>query len=493
MSERQLEELRARSAELCEDFDRAVAECQEINERYGKGNQDQWPIGQRTRHENLSRRANKLKDDIGDIADQIERIERVHQTVRSASRDGGRGLERDGGPTLLTRSHSGPWDGLDASLRGDTPTGLRTRALDAVEVIPDVPTDSRRTAANLIDADPDGGVAQWVLASADPAYLRAFGAVARDPNRGHLMWSAEEQEAFRRAEYYSRAMNEGSGSAGSYLVPFALDPNVIITNTGVQSTMRQIARTVQVASNAWHGVSSAGVSAEWKAEAAEAAAANPTLAQPSIPVFLADAYVEYSIELEGDTNIASQLGTLFADAKANLEEAAFVTGNGTSQPKGIVTALVAASKTVNTGTNDTFAVGDLYSLKAALPPRYRQRASWLAAEEIYDKARQFATGTGPQSAFWADLGMGTPPQLLGKPAYISSGMDGTIDASANNYLLAYGQFDQYVVVDRLGSQVELVPHVVGTNRRPLGVRGAFFYWRVGADVVNADAFRLLNA
>ena len=38
----------------------------------------------------------------------------------------------------------------------------------------------------------------------------------------------------------------------------------------------------------------------------------------------------------------------------------------------------------------------------------------------------------------------------------------------------------YKIVDRLGMQAELVPHMLGSNRLPLGVRGLYCYWRTGA-------------
>ncbi len=41
--------------------------------------------------------------------------------------------------------------------------------------------------------------------------------------------------------------------------------------------------------------------------------------------------------------------------------------------------------------------------------------------------------------------------------------------------------------------VELVPHLVGANRRPTGQRGLLAYWRVGAGLINPAAVRLLNA
>jgi len=59
-------------------------------------------------------------------------------------------------------------------------------------------------------------------------------------------------------------------------------------------------------------------------------------------------------------------------------------------------------------------------------------------------------------------------------------------------VLLYGDFENYVIADRIGMTVEFIPHLVGTNRRPTGQRGWYAYYRVGADVVNVDGFRLLK-
>jgi HK97 family phage major capsid protein len=84
--------------------------------------------------------------------------------------------------------------------------------------------------------------------------------------------------------------------------------------------------------------------------------------------------------------------------------------------------------------------------------------------------------------------------LLGRNMYENSNMDGTFDAAAtaNNYLLLYGDFQQFVIVDRIGSTIELVPHLFGANRRPTGQRGALLWFRTGSNVVVPQAFRLLS-
>ena len=59
----------------------------------------------------------------------------------------------------------------------------------------------------------------------------------------------------------------------------------------------------------------------------------------------------------------------------------------------------------------------------------------------------------------------------------------------NNYPLIYGDFSQFVLVDRIGSTVEIVSHLFGSNRRPTGQRGALLWFRTGSAVVVPQAFR----
>jgi HK97 family phage major capsid protein len=70
-------------------------------------------------------------------------------------------------------------------------------------------------------------------------------------------------------------------------------------------------------------------------------------------------------------------------------------------------------------------------------------------------------------------------------------MDNTIGAGKN--LLIYGDFSNFVVTQRVGATVELIPHLFGANRRPTGQRGLYMWARYGSDSINDSAFRLLQA
>ncbi len=50
----------------------------------------------------------------------------------------------------------------------------------------------------------------------------------------------------------------------------------------------------------------------------------------------------------------------------------------------------------------------------------------------------------------------------------------------------------YRIIDRVGLSVELVPHLLGSNRRPTGQRGLYCYGRTGGGVIVPDALRVLK-
>ena len=82
--------------------------------------------------------------------------------------------------------------------------------------------------------------------------------------------------------------------------------------------------------------------------------------------------------------------------------------------------------------------------------------------------------------------------FAGLPAYESSAMVAT--TTTGSKIVVGGDFERgYVIVDRIGLQIELVPHLFdATTAMPTGQRGLYAYWRVGAEVVNQNALRYLE-
>jgi predicted phage gp36 major capsid-like protein len=45
---------------------------------------------------------------------------------------------------------------------------------------------------------------------------------------------------------------------------------------------------------------------------------------------------------------------------------------------------------------------------------------------------------------------------------------------------------------RIGMNIEIVSHHMGSNQRPLGQRGIYAMWRNASTVLDANAFRVLS-
>ena len=445
--------------------------------------------------------------EVDDHRRQLERtaaLERVRSAVKTTERapsalrvergtpSGDAGYDAD--PILNPDSvdekrFRNPWDlsGVNtwSRSREEVAGELRSRALCAVEKMRGANDGIRSVATDILERwdDEHGTIARMCLATSSPEYLRAWSKMAR--GLSHMI-VPEEQRALERAMSLT-------DTAGGYLVPFQLDPTIILTSDGSKSDIRRAARTVVATGDIWHGVSAGEVSWRWAAEGSEAGDNSPTFGQPTVPVHKADGFVPISIEaLQDEANVTAEVGRLLAAGKDTLEAAAFATGSGSGQPTGLVTALAGTSSEVEPTTAETFAAADIYKMEESLPAKYRSMASWVANKRIYNLVRQFDTQGGAQ--MWERIGNSQPNELLGYPALEAEDMDGTFDdtATADNYLMVFGDLSNYVIADRIGMTVEFLPHLVGTNRRPTGQRGWYAWYRVGADSVNDAGMRLLN-
>jgi HK97 family phage major capsid protein len=391
--------------------------------------------------------------------------------------------------SIESKRFRNPWDlsemrtlGRD---RGEVSSEMRARALSAIEKMQGTSDKVRAAATSIIEAfdDSESTLSRMCLATSSPEYMRAWVKVMRGRQNG---LTQEEQAALTRAMSLTDA-------SGGVLVPFQMDPTVIITSAGSRNDIRQIARQVVATGDVWNGVSSGAASWSWDAEGAQVSDDTTTFVQPSITNHKGAGFIPISIEaLQDEANVTTEVARILAFGKDTLEAAAFVTGTGVGQPTGIITALVASSPSViqTSTTTDTFAVADIFKVDGALPARHRRNASWLANRKTYNLVRQFDTNGG--AALWERLGADVPPQLLGRGAFESEDMDGVISAGSENYMLAYGDMQSYVITDRIGFQVEQIPHLFGANNRPTGSRGWYAYYRTGADSVDDSSMVLLN-
>jgi HK97 family phage major capsid protein/HK97 family phage prohead protease len=328
--------------------------------------------------------------------------------------------------------------------------------------------------------DERGTLARRILVTGSPLYDRAFGKMLARQSVNGL--TAEE----------SRALSLGTDTAGGFAVPFQLDPTVILTSNGVVNPLRAISRVETITGKEWDGVTSAGVTVSRGTEAQEVGTADPALAQPTVRTTRVQGWVPFSVELDLTWSaLRTQMTNLLQDAKDVEEATAFTTGNGTApNPNGVVSTLGTASR-VQTAGSGALAAGDIYLLENAMAPRFIANSSIVASKTIYNKFRALfqAQASAAGDPFARPSGsMGA--QFNGYPKYELSTMATTTGTA--DLVMLQGDFQQFLIVDRVGMGIELVPHLLGASRRPTGERGLVAIWFNNSKILVDNAFRILQ-
>lgn len=292
------------------------------------------------------------------------------------------------------------------------------------------------------------------------------------------------------------AIAVGTNTAGGYLVPTHLDPTLILTNAGAKDVVRTISRVVTLTggANKWNGVTTAGSTASWDAELTEVSDDTPPIAPVQIPVFAAKSLIQASIEsFEDISGLAGDVQMLLADSRVRLEAAAHMTGNGTTAPCGIFTALDAnVAVEISLTTGSTFTRADLAAVANALGDRWTDGSEWLMHPAMLERIAALGTALG--ASYSTDMTQRPTDQLLGYPVRRSFTAPNVFQTTTVDNLLVFGDFSNFVIVDKPGStSIEFIPHLFNTsNNLPDGRRAWYMHFRNGSDSVNDLAFRLLQ-
>jgi HK97 family phage major capsid protein len=473
-----------------EEMKARLAEAQEALRSLHEGAGDE-PLGERQGE------WDELTAEVSQLRSDIAAIEARQATVREL---GERKVKDEAPAYVRSRTDAEVYD-LDAlRMESNSPEDFVRRAGDNAKRAIERAEFGRRDGVSkeamheraemLIDTvdNQAGDLAKRMLITGSKDYERAFTKVMRHGTDAFC--TNEERQALLRAQ------SLGTDNQGGYAVPFQLDPTVILTSAGVVNPIREMARVETIVGKEWQGVTTAGTTVSRDAEAAEVSDDSFELGQPTVRTKRVQGFVPFSIEVDLSWSaLRSEITRVLVDAK-EAEEDSFVTGDATGNlPQGINAGLVGASQDVNTAAIDTFAVADLYALEEALAPRWERNASWLAHKSVYNAIRQFDTSGGAN--LWTRIGDGTPRRLIDYPDYRSSAMPslttakGASAGTANAAVMLFGDFKQFLIVDRIGMTVELIPHLFGENQRPTGQRGVYAVWMNNSKILVPSAFKRL--
>jgi HK97 family phage major capsid protein len=302
-------------------------------------------------------------------------------------------------------------------------------------------------------------------------------------------------------ELEKKALSVGNDPDGGYLVPTDTSGR-IYKRIFDSATIRRIATVVEISTDAVEGLrDSDDIGAGWVAEAEDRPETSTSqFGRYRIPVFEMYAEPRATQQMLDDASldVEAWLADKLADRFLRLENAAFVNGDGSAQPRGFLSYPTAATadaarlwgvlEHIGTGVNGDFAAANpadvLLDLIAALKPGYLANAAWVTRRAVIARIRKFKESTTNAYLWQPGLQQGQPATLLGFPVTLEEEMPAL---AAGSFSVAFGDFREgYQIVDRVG---------VRTLRDPFTAKPFVKFYttkRVGGAVVNFDAIKLIR-
>ncbi len=350
--------------------------------------------------------------------------------------------------------------------------GLAARQLDNVDKL-------INTRSELCDG---GEIAKRLLLTENDAYRSAF---VKGTTQAAPAFTADEVKALN--EFRAMSLTDADGGFG---VPVLIDPTIILSSGAADAPILSLARVVTITTDEWKGVSSAGVTWSYDAEANQVSDDSPTLAQPTVTTYKAAGFIPYSLEIGMDyPGFAEEMRRLLDAGYVDLVAKQSMTG---STPVGIFTALDANTNVeVVVTTDGAFGAVDLLKVWGELPERYRSRATWLMSTDVENEIRTFSS-TNSGAYYTVNITQGGTPTLFGRPVVKSDYAPAFTGTTGAANILVVGDFSNFLIAQRAGMTVEFIPQLFGANGRPTGQRGWYAYARHGFDSVNDLGFRLLQ-
>lgn len=292
------------------------------------------------------------------------------------------------------------------------------------------------------------------------------------------------------------ALQEGTDTEGGYLVPIDQRVEIVHNPGNMGGVTRRISRVLQTSRDG--GTIPTGTTITWGAIAEEAtpSVSDPAFAQIAFTIRKSGANMLLSEELLGDSavNLPAFIGQIVDEESGEYEDQQAVEGDGTTEPLGLRTTGPAANGSAISDITDllTLAAPTLTEIVAAyfeLPAQHRNGATWHITSGLMGRIASISA-TGGQQWVLPDASGRPSLNILGAPVVMfdGTGWDNAAAIAANEEVGAFGNFQRYVFMDRLG--------VVVRRDDSLGFASDQVYFkarkRYDSFYTMADAFRILK-
>lgn len=282
------------------------------------------------------------------------------------------------------------------------------------------------------------------------------------------------------------ALQVGTDSEGGYLVPDEFE-QTLIQSLEEQNIFRQLAKVITTASGDKKipVVASKGT-ASWVEEEGPIPDTDDAFGQVSIGAFKLATMIKISEELLNDSvfNLERYIAGEIARRLGATEEEAFIVGNASGKPTGILHTSGGAELGVTAASATVITMDEIMDLYYSLKSPYRRNAVFLMNDATVKVVRKLKDGNG-QYIWQPSVQAGQPDTILNRPVKTSAYVP-TIAAAAKT--IAFGDFSYYWVADRQGRSFQRLNELYAANGQ-VGFRAT---QRVDGKLVLAEAVKVLQ-
>lgn len=262
----------------------------------------------------------------------------------------------------------------------------------------------------------------------------------------NAFWTNLRNKSIKHEVY--DALQVGADSEGGYLAPDEYQ-RTLIDALQEQNIFRPLANVIQTDSGerkipvvASHGTAS------WMDEEAAYTESDDAFGQVSIGAFKLGTMIKVSEELLRDSvfDLPSYIAKEFARRIGAAEEEAFLTGNGTGRPTGLLNTTGGAETGVTAALATEITFDEVMDLFYSLRAPYRKNAVFIMNDSTVKALRKLKNGNGDY--IWQpSVKAGTPDTILNRPVYTSAYMP---ELAKSKKPILFGDMGYYWVADRQG-------------------------------------------
>ena len=279
------------------------------------------------------------------------------------------------------------------------------------------------------------------------------------------------------------ALRIGQDAEGGYLVPDEFETTLIaaLNDANIMRTLAKVI-TTSYGDRQIPVVSSKGT-ATWIEEGGAFTESDDTFGQVILGAHKLGTIIKVSEELLNDSvfNLESYIATEFARRIGAAEEEAFIKGNGTNKPTGL---LASAEVGVTSLVEDAITFDEVIDLWHSLREPYRKDATWLMNDSTAKAIRKLKDDNG-QYIWTPSVQAGMPDKILNNPVKTSTFMP---EIAAGEKALAFGDYSYYWIADRQGRSFQRLSELYAAT----GQVGFRAYQRVDGKLILPETIKILQ-